>query len=397
MIELTKDEARKIALHGQFDFNVQTDIASIIDHLGYVQIDSISVVERAHHHVLWSRYHEYRNLILTRLQEHPRQVFEYWSHAAAYLPLHLYRYSLPRMKRVRDKGFDWFPIDKKAMALALETIEREGPKQAKDFKAPESRKGTGWWDWKPMKIALEYLFHEGNLMVVTRKNFQKVYDLPERVLPAQTDSRMPTDHEMATYLIVQALRALGIVSEKDIGYQRKEGTAKIKTVLAEKIENKEITKVSIPGVNRSYYVQTPLLEQLVVPSVLPNFSVRILSPFDNLVINRLRLTELFDFDYQLECYTPKEKRVYGYFSLLILYDHRFIGIVDAKAERKDKKLVVNHLHISHMPGNTDLFLHALAQELEAYARFNGCTHIEIDRVFPEKVKTAIASYITLLQ
>jgi len=391
-LTLGKDEVRKLALHGQFPGDSPgtvftcDDAAETIAHLGYVQIDTISVVERAHHHVLWSRRHDYQRGSITKLQEPPRRIFEYWSHAAAYLSLKDYRFCLPRMVRLRETGFHWYPRVDKDVALALEIIKKEGPKQARDFKAADGKKRGQWWDLKPMKIAMEHLFHEGRLMVTTRKNFQKVYDLPERVLTPEVDTSMPTTEEMAAYLIDNSLRSLGVASEEDCGYQRKDGAKEISRVLKEKIENKEIAVLTIDGVKRLYYVHCSLLEAHRRQEPSSTSRVRLLSPFDNQVIIRQRLKDLFDFDYQIECYTPKEKRKFGYFSLPVLYNNQFIGILDPKAHRQEKNLIINHLHILNMPEHTDEFLHHLAAEIHAYKQFNRCTTIRIGKVFPKGFK-----------
>ncbi len=273
-VELSADEARRLALYGQFSFtgSGDDDLAGIISHLGYLQIDSISVIQRAHHHVMWSRNHAYRRGVLTRLQKEPRRIFEYWSHAAAYLPMEHYRFCLPRMKRIQKNGFPWYPRDNKAIKYAFEKITAEGPLQAKDFKGSENRSGTGWWDWKPMKIALEHLFQEGRIMVVKRNNFQKVYDLPKRVLPIDTPLRKPTDNQMASFLIDNALRSLGVASEADMSYQRKDGTQKIKSVLAERVKKGEIpVNPFLPGyvtfqlvLEIEKFLQPPADDHLVV-------------------------------------------------------------------------------------------------------------------------------------
>lgn len=390
-VKLSKEDVRKLALYGQFGFNGTGDdnFAGMIAHLGYVQIDSISVIQRAHHHVLWSRNHAYQRGTLTRLQHGQRKIFEYWSHAAAYLPIDHYRFCLPRMRRLQKTGFTWHKRDKKAIKYALDKITAEGPMQAKDFKGEENRNGTGWWDWKPMKVALEHLFHEGQIMVVKRNNFQKVYDLTQRVLPPGAQTRKPSDKQMASFLIDNTLRSLGVASEKDMAYQKKDGVKTIKTILAEKIENQEVTVVKIDGVDRTYYVHQRLLERMQSQPNDGFTGVRILSPFDNQVIIRQRLRELFDFDFQLECYLPKEKRIYGYFSLPILYNGGFVGLMDAKAFRREKTLCINHLYVPQFPRNSEEFCRYLLQEINAFRDFNQCTEIEIRKVSPGELETCL--------
>ncbi|MCP5106094.1 MAG: winged helix-turn-helix domain-containing protein [bacterium] len=386
-ITLTKAEARTIALASQYHFNENNlddgpeSTYEVIDHIGYVQIDTISVVERAHHHTLWNRHHSYTPGDLDTLQIDQRRVFEYWSHAASYLPMHHYRFCLPRMRRIRDNGINWFPKDKRMIGYVLDRIKNEGPLQAKDFKAPQHQSGP-WWGWKPAKIALEYLFMEGAVLVVNRKGFQKVYDLAERIVPAETNTRMPTPTEMAEFLIDNALRSQGLISVKDITYLRKDGIEKVQTVLQRKLKKKEITAVRVEGVGDLYYAAPGL------PSILDTQTrpfLRFLSPFDNFVIRRQRVAELFDFFYQVECYVPAAKRKRGYFSLPILYKDHFVGTMDAKAHRKTGIFAVKHLYLDHMPQSAkdkDDFSECFHRELRAFMVFNGCTDLEVECTRP---------------
>ncbi len=166
----------------------------VINHLGYVQIDTISVVERAHHHTLWSRCPDYTPHLLDVLLSQERRIFEYWGHLASYLPLSDYRFYMPYMARFPWKSAWTGNLWEKHKQVAKEVLARivaEGPLSSKDFAAPEGEKRGTWWDWKPAKTALELLLWKGDLMVTARQGFQKVYDLTERVLPPDTDTRLP--------------------------------------------------------------------------------------------------------------------------------------------------------------------------------------------------------------
>ncbi|MFQ5633181.1 MAG: winged helix-turn-helix domain-containing protein, partial [bacterium] len=277
-----------------------------IEHLSYVQIDTISVVQRAHHHVLWSRVRDYKPDMLSKLQQE-RCLFEYWSHAAAYLPMSDFRYYLPVMHDHRNGELHWFEKDKKSMDYVLDRIKAEGALAARNFKNPDEKRREGWWDWKPAKKALEQLFMEGRLMVSERVNFQKNYDLPERILPAHIDTTIPSKPEMAKFLILATIQAQGLVAEPEMRYLRRNLKPHIKTGLAELLEADEITVIGIkesPGM--IYYV---LPDTLVRSATLRHRNkVTFLSPFDNAIIQRRRTLKLFDFDYQLECYVPKPKR-----------------------------------------------------------------------------------------
>ncbi|MCP4157685.1 MAG: winged helix-turn-helix domain-containing protein, partial [bacterium] len=254
--------------------------------------------------------------------------------------------------------------------------------QAKDFK-DINRKAEAWWGWKPAKIALEHLFMEGTLMVVGRENFRKIYDLAERVLLPDTVTKIPTPLQSAEYLIQRAVRSMGIVSYKDIVYLRKDGVEKVKSLLERRVKSGVLQAVEIEGVNDTYYINKDDINRNVRESLVSGKEpvMRILSPFDNFVINRKRLKELFDFDYKLECFVPPGKRRFGYFSLPLLYKDGFIGIMDAKAERKEKRLIIKNLHLEQIPEkdfDMDTFSRLFSRELKAFMEFNGCSQLVVE-------------------
>jgi len=341
-----------------------------IEQIGYVQIDTIAVVERAHHHVLWSRVPNYQPGMLERLVRE-RQVFEYWFHAAAWLPMSEYRFSLPRMREMNGER-NWFgDCDVRLMRQILSRVEAEGPLRARDF--DDDREGSsGWWDWKPAKQALEQLFMQGELMVSARDGFQKVYDLPERVLPDWVDTRQPSQDEFAAHLIDTTLRAHGFATLVSMTYLRKGQKLReaVKRQLQQRIEAGLL--IRRPLGKFEIYIDPELLETRAPRSVA---QVRILSPFDNLVIQRQRCREIFDFDYQIECYLPQPQRQFGYFCLPILYRDRLVGRLDCKAHRADARLEVKSIHIE--PELDDDFDELLAAALQSFASFNACDQIDL--------------------
>jgi len=341
-----------------------------IEHIGYVQIDTISVVERAHHHVLWSRVSNYAPKYLEQLVKQ-RKVFEYWFHAASWLPMRDFRFALPRMTKMNGER-DWFEnCDKKLIRNILERIRTEGPLRARDFE--DTRKGKNqWWDWKPAKQALEQLFMQGELMVSGRQGFQKVYDLPERVLPDWVDTRAPDMEAYASYLIDTNLRAHGFATQKSISYLRKGQALReaIREQLQRRIDAGLITTVILND-NSLVYADSELLETRAPRS---SAVVRILSPFDNVVIQRERGRNIFDFDYQIECYVPQPKRQFGYFCLPVLYRDRLVGRVDCKAHRKQKRLELKSIHIEHKID--DEFDEAFNIAMQSFAAFNGCNEMK---------------------
>lgn len=375
-----------------------------IERLGAVQIDTISVVERAHHHILWSRAPGYRQRHIERLQSEPRRIFEYWSHAAAYLPLDEYRFCLPRMERVRAEGHDWFRADPRAIAYVRDRVAAEGPLRAQDFAEPMKGK-RGWWDWKPAKVALEYLFHSGELVCLRREGFQKVYDLAERCFPAALDRRFPSAAEQAARHVDRAVTSLGVFSQRDIAYLRKDGTDGIPAEIAGRVEAGDLVEFEIEELASLTGGPAPL-RFLAAPAALQaaacaparrSARARILSPFDPAIIDRKRAQRLFGLDYQLECYLPEAKRRFGYFALPILYldsagGSGFVGLVDAKADRDAALLSVRRLALfprndggwvgcRHPPAT--VLARAIGAELARFAAFNGAERTQLGVVEAE--------------
>jgi len=340
-----------------------------IEHLGYVQIDTISVVERAHHHVLWSRVSNYQPKFLVQLVRQ-RSLFEYWYHAASWLPMRDFRFALPRMTKMNGER-DWFQCcDRKLINHILKRVREEGPLRARDFE--DTRKGKKeWWDWKPAKQALEQLFMQGELMVSGREGFQKVYDLRERVLPDWVDTRQPTISEYASHLVDNTVRAHGFATLKSICYLRKGQALRdaVREQLQLRLDTGLMTTIALND-NSLAYADAELLETRAPRS---NAIVRILSPFDNAVIQRERGRDLFDFDYQIECYLPQPKRQFGYYCLPVLYRDRFVGRVDCKAHRSEQRLEIKTLHIEHEVDSE--FIDAFDHSLQSFALFNGCNEV----------------------
>lgn len=371
-IELPLKSAQRLMVASQKLTGPALDPVQIIEHLGYVQIDTISVVERAHHHVFWSRNPKYSPTDLDNLIE-SRDAFEYWSHAASYLPMKDYRYSLPLKKEFQKRETSWYPKDLKTMKQVLTRIRKEGPLRSKDFEMTKKGK-SGWWDWKPAKKALERLFLEGKLEITRREGFQKVYDLPENVIPGSVDTTQPSETEYARFLIQRTLQHHGLATVNEIAYMRKAQTKKtVLTTLNEMVAAGEISQVSIEGVDEPYFALQKTLEN--IPRVSPK--IHILSPFDNLIIQRNKLITFFDFDYKIECYVPAPKRKYGYFSLPVLQGSRFVARIDCKADRTNQRLMIQSIHFEK---NVDqsLLQNKMESKLLAFARFNGCNALEFN-------------------
>ena len=360
---------------------------SAIEHLGYVQIDTISVIQRAHHHTLWNRNPRYLPAQLDQLIA-DRKVFEYWSHAAAYLPMRDYRFSLPRKQAIASGEQEhWYERDRRLEKAVLKRIATEGPLMARDFE--HTGKRTGEWKTKPTKRALENLLMQGDLMASCRVNFHKVYDLTERVLPADIDTTLPNPEEHTRFLITRYLRANGLGQPAEIAYLLKDTKRLVAATLREMVSSGEVRQLRVAG--ECYHALPDSLKLRGNP--LARSKLKILSPFDNLVIQRKRIQALFGFDYLIECYLPAAKRRYGYFSLPILWNGELAARMDCKAERKESLLHIQHLALEPWLVKIDAFLPALKKELKAFLKFNCCNRIRLHRTAPANVKPKLQRLI----
>ncbi|MBN6511650.1 winged helix-turn-helix domain-containing protein [Acinetobacter pittii] len=354
-----------------------------IEHLGYVQIDTISVVERAHHHILWSRVPDYELSHLNSLVGE-RQIFEYWYHAASYLPMKDYRYALPAMISVRNGESRYFNRgDQHLMNEILARVRAEGKIRLRDIDKNNKKSLGNWWNTGPGRRAFEQLYMQGDLMICERNGMEKVFDLTERCLPGNIDLSMPTLYEYAQYLFNNTLRAHGAFTWKQLVHLKKNDLKEnMRVVLKEQIDAGVVSAIKLEN-GQTLYVDVAAIEQ----KVSTDFGLKILSPFDNSLIHRDRLASLFKFDYRIECYVPAAKRVYGYFCLPILYQDELVGRVDCKAHRSIKELEVISLHLEKTVKNKELFFFELEQELKRFATFNQCSTIN-DKVI-KRIRTKI--------
>ncbi|MBS1624886.1 MAG: YcaQ family DNA glycosylase [Bacteroidetes bacterium] len=377
MNTITPSEARRLYLHSQGLYGRdygrgKAGALNVIEHIGYVQIDTIAVVERAHHHTLFTRVKDYKKSYLDELMEKDKAIFEYWSHAAAYLPMRDYRYSLPRKKLFAEGKQHWFK-GQKPVQHVYDRIKAEGALQSKDFE--EKRAAKGWYEWKTTKQALEQLFMAGQLMVAGRRNFQKVYDLTERVLPQWVDASMPTEREMARHLILGAIDASGFAAAAEISYLRRAQQEPVRKALAAMLKSGELQELKVNGLKDTLYTTAEKLEEL--DSIRAQKGIHILSPFDNAIIQRRRLINLFDFDYTIECYVPEPKRVYGYFVLPVLYGDTFAGRLDAKADAATQTFIIRNMWVEEGFRVSETFLKAFAKALKKFAAFNRCEMVKL--------------------
>ena len=375
-ISLTRSQARKIILNAaglarkaQFGEGIEA-VYRVIDHLGFVQLDTNYVVERAHHHVMAARIPDYQTEWLAELCEYGR-IFEYFISDAGFLPDQDFKYSLPVKEAFATHGKPVTPAETRMMKAAMDRVEREGPLMVSDFDDDRLEASTGWWDLRPAKVALERLYLEGQLMISRTKTFQKVYNLPLNLVSLETDLTMPAEKEFARYIIRRTLGALGIAYVKELTWRaRRVKGNRVKTELEQMVADGEVQIVRVNGLKSAPLYR--LSDQH--PAIELAGDVFILSPFDILNVFRHRLKDFFDFDYQIECFVPAAKRKYGYFSLPVLAGDIFIARMDAKADRKQKTLIIHNLHFELIDLD-QITIKKFIGALKAFVLFNQCRNI----------------------
>jgi uncharacterized protein YcaQ len=402
--KLSLHEARNIAVASQRlnlepgNNQSQSKVIDIIRQLGYLQIDTISVVARTHEHTLWVRTPDFSTELLYAAQRDDCSIFEYWAHAMSFIPIEHYRYFLPVMKLFHNhENSRAKPRYEKYGHLVDEIYQRvktDGPMKSRDFAIEIPGQAKTWWDWRPEKIVLELLLWRGDLMVRERQGFQKVYDITERVLPDWVNTDYPVDEEIGCYVVEQALIAYGVASEKNIfGFYHEIAMHTIKQGLQLLLESGKIREVELETHNdQRYYVLSNALEFPVIDQK----AVSILSPFDNLIIQRDRLAQLFEFNYSLECYLPAGKRVYGYYVMPILYGAKLVGRLDPKADRKTKILYLRAIYFEEGFHPDEIFFTHLAKKLAAMMDFNGCESLVLEKLQPQKYRTGLLSALSAL-
>ena len=378
---LTPSQARKILLHaaglskpGQFGKGREA-VYKLIDHLGFVQLDTNYVVERAHHHTIATRVPDYKPEWLEELQADGR-IFEFFVADSGYIPMKDFRFSLAIKEGFLAKRKPLTSAETNLMNKVLDRIGREGPLMVKDFENDRLEASSGWWDWRPSKVALERLYMDGRLIVTRKKDFHKVYDLPMNILPDDVDMSMPTPEEFARHTILRSLKSMGIAYAKEMAWRSRFAKENlVKKELGNLLAAGEICAVTIEGRKHAPLYMLPAYKNKKIELAGDAY---ILSPFDPLNVFRHRLRDFFDFDYQIECFVPEPKRKYGYFSLPILAGDTFVGRMDSKADRKQRVLTIHNLHFEPVKLSGAMSL-AVIEAIKKFAAFNQCEDIVVKR------------------
>ncbi|PHN58824.1 cytoplasmic protein [Pseudomonas sp. ICMP 8385] len=352
----------------------------LIERLGVLQIDSVNAVVRSHYLPLFSRLGHYSPLLLEQAAwslGRKRTLFEYWGHEASLLPMTLYPLLRWRMQRASEgqgiyQQMARFGREQQAtIRRVLAIVEQQGALGAGSLSTREERAGP-WWDWSDEKQALEWLFAAGLVTVAGRRGFERLYDLPERVIPAAILQQAPlSEHSAQRGLLLQAATALGIATEKDLRDYFRLTPAESRGRLAELVEDGQLQACQVEGWKQpAYCLPEPTVPRKVAASAL-------LSPFDSLIWERGRTERLFDFRYRLEIYTPQDKRVYGYYVLPFLHNERIAARVDLRAERAKARLAVHAVH-EEEPGLDEAGMLALALNLRQMANWLGLEQVQIN-------------------
>jgi uncharacterized protein YcaQ len=373
------------------------DLLRIVRRAGVVQLDSISVVSRAHETIVWSRAGRYAPADLNALHDPDRQVFEYWAHAASLLPIAFFPFVRRKMLAHRDpetSGWgEWATANRPLIDEVLRAVEAQGPLSTRAFERPEeiSRRPWDWFGGKPAKQALDCLWTMGELVVVRRTGFERYYDLTERVFPALAAAPLPSEEEEAAFFTGQALRAVGIGTLPWIADYYRSGSSRYVAASAAQLalegleRSGEAIRVALEHQRGSAWLDAALLPALQAfrAGDVRATARTLLCPFDNILWRRDRALALFGFDYRLESYTPEPKRVYGYYTLPILIDGRLVGRLDARYRRKERVLSVQSIHLEPTVKATASLAGTIVTILRAFVRFLGGGQIEVVMTAPE--------------
>jgi hypothetical protein len=377
-VPLTKAAARHIWLRAQ---RLDTEVpfgdgpaatAAAVEHLGYVQIDTINVIERCHHHILWNRIPQYRRADLRQAQSIDKSVFEYWTHALSYVPASDLRFFLPAMRRHRREGHKWLSSVKPAdLRKVMRLIRRDGALTIRDIDDDVLvDKEHLWASRKPSKRALQLAFYGGVLTISERNGMLKTYDLMARHFGWDRPPKPASQREITGHLLDRALRAQGLVSLDSVCHLDAPSKPSVRRLIEARVRGNELVPVALEGAGKQeHWARRETLETAGLAS---SGLVHILSPFDPLVIQRKRTHLIFDYEHRFEAYVPKEKRRFGYFALPVLVGDDIVAALDLKTDRQNRKLLLqkwNWVGTGTPKGARKDIKRRIEEELHRFERF----------------------------
>jgi uncharacterized protein len=375
-VSMTKAAARHAWLRAQrldteapFGDGPQATSAAV-EHLGYVQIDTINVIERCHHHILWNRIPAYRRADLRHAQSVDKSVFEYWTHALSYVPAGDFRFFMPAMKAHRREGHKWFKeVTPANLRKVMRLLKEGGALTIRDIDDDVLvEKVHAWASRKPSKRALQLAFYEGRVTISERNGMLKTYDLMERHFGWDKPPKPASTREITGYLLDRALRAQGVVSLDSICHLDAPSKSSVRRLIEARVRRKELVPVALEGAGKQEHWALP--EALASAGQSASDLVHILSPFDPLIIQRKRTHLIFEYEHRFEAYVPKEKRRFGYFALPVLVGDDIVAALDLKTDRKNKTLLLQKWNWVGVPkaARNDL-KRRIEEELHRFERF----------------------------
>lgn len=361
----------------------RADLLSLIERIGFVQVDSINTVARAHDMILFARNQTYRPDHLKSLLETDRDLFENWTHDAAIIPTCFFPYWRPRFARnaeqIKERWSTWRrPGFVEILDDILAHIGQNGSAMSRDVGAGEKKSNGGWWDWHPSKTALEYLWRTGELAICRRDGFQKVYDLTNRVIPQHHHAYLPDEDALIDWACASAIDRLGFATSGEIAAFWASVTPKEAAAWCKRHLGKTLIEVEIEcadGAKPRRVFARPDLPDQARETAPPPDRLRILSPFDPALRHRKRTERLFGFQYTIEVFVPAPKRKFGYYVFPILEGNRLTGRIDMKCHRDAATLMVTGLWLEPGVKPSKLRIEKLEAELDRYRRFTGCERV----------------------
>jgi uncharacterized protein YcaQ len=375
---LTRTQARRIWLRAQ---RLDTPVpfgegpvatAAAVAHLGYVQIDTINVIERCHHHILWTRIPSYRRADLRQAQSVDKSVFEYWTHALSYVPTRDLRFFIPAMKRHRREGHKWLgSVTQSDLRKVLTRIRRGGALTIRDIEDDVLvDKEHLWASRKPSKRALQLAFYCGVLTISERNGMLKTYDLMTRHFGWDKPPKPASAKEVIAYLLDRALRAQGIVSLDSVCHLDAPSKQAVRRLIEARLRRGELVPVVLEGAGKlEHWARPETLESAIEGAT---GLVHILSPFDPLIIQRKRTELFFGYSHRFEAYLPREKRQLGYFALPVLDGSDIVAAIDLKTDRLRRKLLMqkwNWVGAAAARGARKELKRRIEEELHRFERF----------------------------
>jgi uncharacterized protein len=344
-LPLSNTEARRIWLRAQrldtpapFGDGAAA-VAAAVSHLGYVQIDTIHVIERAHHHILHSRIPDYARADLRQAQSVDKSVFEYWTHALSYVPSQDFRYFLPAMREHKREGHKWFRSVTPSDVRKVMRLIRKAPLTIRDIEDDVLvEKEHLWQSRKPSKRALQFGFYTGTLTISERSGMLKTYDLMTRHFGWDSLPKPATAREITAYLLDRALQSQGVVSLDSVCHLDAPSKKAVRRLIEARVRRGELLPVALQGAGKQEYWAAPAA--LEPAGEGDGGLVHILSPFDPLIIQRKRTELFFGYGHRFEAYVPKQKRLFGYFALPVLVGDDIVAAIDLKSDRQNKKLLM---------------------------------------------------------